>query len=58
MSEPEPRTARLHELREQVAAILWELRSLERGSPEHEQALEQYEFALGAALALAEELEE
>jgi CHASE3 domain sensor protein len=57
LSEPDPRTARLDELREQVAAILPELRSLQRGTPEHEQALERYEPLLGAALALAEELE-
>jgi len=58
MPEPNIRSTRLAELREQVAAILLVLLSLERGSPEHEQSLEHYAIAAVAALALAEELSE
>jgi len=56
MPEPDPRNVRLVELREQLGAILSELRDLEPGSPIHQEALERYEPVQAAVLALAEEL--
>jgi hypothetical protein len=56
MPEPDPRAVRLVELREQLAAILSELRGLEPGSPKQLEALERYEPIHAAVLALAEEL--
>jgi hypothetical protein len=56
MPEPDPRTVRLVELREQLATLLSELRGLEPGSPEQLEALERYEPVQAAVLALADEL--
>jgi hypothetical protein len=56
MPEPDPRTVRLVELREQLATLLSELRGMEPGSPEQLEALERYKPVHAAVLALAEEL--
>jgi hypothetical protein len=56
MPEPDPRTVRLVELREQLATLLSELRGLEPGSPEQLEALERCKPVHAAVLALAEEL--
>jgi hypothetical protein len=56
MPEPDPRTVRLVELREQLATLLSELRDLEPGSPEQLEALERYGPVQATVLALAEEL--
>ena len=56
MPEPDPRTVRLAELREQLATLLSKLRDLEPGSPEQLEALKRYEPVHAAVLALADEL--
>ncbi len=55
MPEPNPRTVRLVELREQLAAILSELQGLEPGSPDQLEALERDEPVHAAVLAQVEE---
>ena len=43
MPEPDPRTVRLVELREQLATLLSKLQGLDPGSPEQLEALERHE---------------
>jgi hypothetical protein len=56
MTELDPRSVRLVELRARLGAILSELQGLEPGSPEEMEALERYNPVHAAVLALAEEL--
>ena len=54
----EPRRTRLAELREHLTALRAEMRTFERGTPEHEAVLMRWEPVLAAVTALSEELEE
>lgn len=56
MPEPDPRAARLVELRAQLEVIGAELMGLVPGSPEQLEVLERFEPILAAVVALAEEL--
>lgn len=57
-TEPDPRHADFVKLRSLLAAFRNELRSLQRGSPEHEAVLARWEPVQGILLDLSEELGE
>jgi hypothetical protein len=57
MPEPDPRRARLAELRQQLAELARRGNAASIGSPEHDALAERYGEVLAGVLALAEELE-
>ena len=57
MPEPDPRHARLAELRQRLEALGLRINDAPVGSPERDSLAEQFGEVLGGVLALAEELE-
>ena len=57
MPEPDPRHARLAELRQRLEALGIQVSSHPVGSPERDALAERYGKELGKVLALAEELD-
>lgn len=57
MPEPDPRHARLAELRQRLEALGLRVNAAPVGSPERDRLAEQFGEVLGGVLALAEELE-
>ncbi|WP_159819884.1 hypothetical protein [Cyanobium sp. Copco_Reservoir_LC18] len=57
MPEPDPRRARLAELRQQLEALGLQVNAAPVGSPERDRLAEKFGNVLAGVLALAEELE-
>jgi len=57
MPEPDPRHARLAELRQQLEALGLKVNAAPVGSPERDRLAEEFGQVLGKVLALAEELQ-
>lgn len=57
MPEPDPRRARLAELRQRLEALGLKVNAAPVGSPERNRLAEQFGEVLAGVLALAEELE-
>ncbi len=57
MPEPDPRHARLAELRQRLEALGLRVSAAPVGSPERDRLAEQFGEVLAGVLALAEELE-
>ena len=57
MPEPDPRRARLAEMRQRLEALGLRINAAPVGSPERDSLAEQFGQVLASVLALAEELE-